>query len=636
MGGTRSSTLLIFFFFLAFPPLLAVGQTKADSVRALLDQLTEKDTLYCYQLGKLAFYETNPELKKAIALELITVSRGVGYVSGIYNGYYYLGLAEKHLGNTSEALEAFLQGLDIGKQLNRKSVCEMLTAIADVYARAKDSKNAIRYYHQAIYSLPEKAKNIRERETQAIAYMNLGETYRVIGFLDSALHYSIIAHDLFEPIDRDVSRINLAYATGNIGLIYAAMGNHSDAEHHIQQAVRQLASENDYYAISIFYTIMADIYLERGEVNQALNTARESLEMALEYDLQEQVRDAHRKLYEVHKQLGNYEQALQHHEEYLVHKDSLLNLREVQRMSDLRTEYEVGQKQAEVDLLLTEKHYQELLTWAAAISAMILSILAAVSYKYYLSKIRVNKLLEKQKEELERLNATKDKFFSIISHDLRGPVSSFSGISGLIKMFASQKDTTQLLEVADDIDTSVTQLSRLLDNLLNWALQQQGHFPNVPERLEMQELGAELISNLRTVATAKHIQLEADFPEGLTLWADRNSTMTIFRNLVSNALKFTPEGGRVWLSGEEMDDFALIQVHDNGVGISRERLERLFRLYNDGSTYGTAGEKGLGLGLQLVQEFVQMNGGALTVESEVGQGTVFTVALPLFGQVEAR
>ncbi|MEQ9305686.1 MAG: HAMP domain-containing sensor histidine kinase, partial [Marinoscillum sp.] len=245
-------------------------------------------------------------------------------------------------------------------------------------------------------------------------------------------------------------------------------------------------------------------------------------------------------------------------------------------------------------------------------------------------------VLENQKKALETLNQTKDRFFSIISHDLRGPINSFHGVSNLIKYFVESKNPEELLEVADDIDQSVDRLTNLLDNLLSWAMQQQGHFPNVPEKLNLNEMSQELVETLDNMARGKQIELDARIDEQIYLWADRNTTMTILRNLVNNGLKFTEPGGKVGLTAVQDGSYAIINIYDTGVGMPKDKLKKLWRLQEEKSTYGTAGERGLGLGLQLVYEFIEMNHGKVEVESTEQIGTTFTVWLPLFEKMQSE
>ncbi|MEP0986960.1 tetratricopeptide repeat-containing sensor histidine kinase [Ekhidna sp.] len=604
---------------------------KVDSLLNVLEKEQLSDSLKCIVLSRLAYYEKDPTKKIAYANDLLLFAQQTNQPNFYYNAFYFKAYADKYLGNLTASLAAFFEALEYTR--SDRDRCEIYTAIADVYKQNKDYENAFRYYNLAIavfgHGLPETSP---EQRAQAIAYSNAGDGYLTVKKLDSALLYFEYAKSIFESNNHE---IGTAYSYGNIGLVYAENGQNVEAEKSINQAVSMLEKYQDYYSISIFYTYMADIYVARDEYSRALSYANESLRMAKEHMLKQQIRDANQKLYEIYKKKGDTDLALGHHEEYLIYKDSLTSIETVQQMADLRTEFEVGQKQVEVDLLTAEKRTQRIITIAIAAFAFILIVLAAIIYKYYRSKAKVSRILGEQKAELERLNNTKDKFFSIISHDLRSPVAGFHGISQMIKMMVQNKQTDQLLEMTEHIDSSVDQLSKLLDNLLNWAMQQQGHVPNVPEKLNLKEMAEDLVKTLSNMAQGKSIELSAEVPENLDLWSDKNTTMTILRNLMSNALKFTPEGGKVGVLASEQDGMAKIEVIDTGVGMPQDKLKKLFQLQDKKSTYGTSGEKGLGLGLQLVHEFMEMNNGKIEVSSEEGKGTTFTQWLPLFESVGA-
>ncbi|MCR9254420.1 MAG: HAMP domain-containing histidine kinase, partial [bacterium] len=327
--------------------------------------------------------------------------------------------------------------------------------------------------------------------------------------------------------------------------------------------------------------------------------------------------------------------------QYIAYRDTINNEETIRKMADLRTEYEVGQKQAEVDLANAEKEAQAkqalIVGGGLSVVLFLIGIIAFIQYRNNQQKKATNQILrhqkgelETQKTQLEALNSTKDRFFSIISHDLRGPVNAFFGVSKLIKMYVSKGKVNEITEIAEDIDESVSKLSGLLDNLLDWAVQQQGQFPNVPEKVNFNEMTNDLIQVFDTMAKSKNIELINDLPDKVELFVDKNSTMTIFRNLLNNALKFTEEGGSVTFHGELDKETAILKVTDTGVGIPADKLKKLFTLNEKKSTWGTAGEKGLGLGLQLAYEFAEMNKGAIEVESEEGVGTSFIVKLPVF------
>ena len=194
----------------------------------------------------------------------------------------------------------------------------------------------------------------------------------------------------------------------------------------------------------------------------------------------------------------------------------------------------------------------------------------------------------------------------------------------------NQKTLSNYLEITEHIDQSVEGLASLLDNLLNWAMQQQGEFPYSPEAVELKPLAIELEATFRNMAQSKKVHLSVDIEDNIILLADQNMIATAIRNLANNALKFTSEGDSVVISAKTEESLAHIQIRDTGVGIPKDKLEKLFGIQDKKSTYGTSGEKGLGLGLQLVYEFVGANKGRIEVESEVDKGTTFHLFLPVF------
>ncbi len=242
--------------------------------------------------------------------------------------------------------------------------------------------------------------------------------------------------------------------------------------------------------------------------------------------------------------------------------------------------------------------------------------------------LRENDTLKIYLSEIQAQKKLKDRFFAIISHDLRGPVSSFHGLTQVFQMYLEKGKYEELKPTLKEVDKASTQLSRLLDNLLNWASQELSEIPYNPEVIGVKSMIDELFDGLESTANAKNIKLKNEVDDSLQIWSDLNSTVTIFRNLVHNALKFTNEGGGIRVYGEQIEDQVKLSVADSGVGIPQEKLDSLFVLSDKFSTYGTKGEKGVGLGLQLVNEFTKLNLGELSVESEVNVGTTFHVLLP--------
>jgi len=530
----------------------------------------------------------------------------------------YLGQAYKSQGSYESALEYLFEALRIGDHLTKKDVAMVNSLIGTLYGKIGDVEKLAHYFSLCIgqYETGDYQDSIR----QVIAYNNLAEGYYNNDYLDSSLKYYQKAEFFAQELKREyLTKV----ITGNIGMVNARLGNLDLAEEQLSNALEYKSSMgNDAGTITTYQFHLADVYFQKNRIDQARDLVEEALALAHQRGLKEQISDGSLKMSEFYTHVGDFEKALQFYQQHIVYRDSIRNLAMIQNLADMRTRYEVGQKQAEVDVLTAEKRIQQLIMVVIGAFALVLVVLAGIIYKYYQTKSRINR-------ELESLNQTKDKFFSIISHDLRGPVSSFFGISRMIKFLVQTKETDQLMVIADDIDESVERLSNLLDNLLTWAMQQQGHFPNNPERLSLGEMAEEIVKTLGNMAKAKNVELSTRVEENLEVWADKNMTMTILRNLVNNALKFTPEKGQVRISAKTVNGLAVIRIADSGVGIPKSKLDTLFKFHDKKSTYGTAGEKGLGLGLQLVHEFVEMNGGSIDVETAESMGTTFIVRLPL-------
>jgi two-component system, NtrC family, sensor kinase len=589
------------------------------------------DSVALEVFNKLAIELNDTQLKEKYAQLLLIKSDGYDPVWK-FRAYLQLGNVKKSLGDFELALSHYFMALEIAKKMTYTQQAMINLTIADTYKRAENYSNAYSYYTDAkrVFensNLPKRADSVH----LAGIYTNLGDMFLIQEKYDSALRNFQKAKTFAELIKHDYY---LAVIRGNIAIVYAALGLDESANVEILKSIEYLGKRGIWDTVAEFFIYMSDIYREKGNIDKAVEYAEKTHELALLHGLKKRIEQSSFRLYELMQAKGNYKSALEYHKEYAVYRDSLLNRETIQKMADQRTEFEVGQKQTEVDLLTAEKRTQKIIIFSTAGGALLVAILLGLVYKNYRDKNKINKILEDQKAQLERLNTTKDKFFSIISHDLRGPVHAFSGISRLIKYAVEDKNNDELIEIADHVDKTADDLSGLLDNLLNWALQQQGHFPNVPEKLCVEEMGKEINGIFSNMAKAKNINLSTSTPVNLELWADKNTSMTILRNLVNNAIKFTDIGGKVDLTSVADGDFAKITVSDTGVGIPQDKLNRLFKMDGNKTSYGTAGEKGLGLGLQLVYEFVEMNKGTIQVESNEGEGTKFIVRLPLFEAVE--
>lgn len=235
--------------------------------------------------------------------------------------------------------------------------------------------------------------------------------------------------------------------------------------------------------------------------------------------------------------------------------------------------------------------------------------------------------LKKYSEELKELNATKDKYFSIIAHDLKNPFNSIIGLSDIIKNEAKYLDIATIEQYASIINTTSQSTFRLLENLLDWARVQQSQMPFQPTSLILKNVASNVIELMVEKANSKMIAIINYIPDNMIIVADKNMLETIFRNLLSNALKFTPVNGKIEIMATLHMNRYEISVKDTGVGIKREDLNKIFEVGSGFSTRGTENEKGTGLGLLLCKEFVERHHGKIWVESEESKGSKFTFSI---------
>lgn len=235
-------------------------------------------------------------------------------------------------------------------------------------------------------------------------------------------------------------------------------------------------------------------------------------------------------------------------------------------------------------------------------------------------------------KELTTINKNKDTFFAIIAHDLKSPFGALLGLTNLhLEGFGKYtlSDHQNFIQV---LQRNITKIYELTENLLTWARSHQGLIEYEPQKIEMSEQLERTVANLQTYASKKKLLLEFDLSNKIFVHADRNMLDLILRNLTTNALKFTPEHGNVTVKAYAKDNEAIIQVIDNGIGMTQERIDNLFQIQTADSTVGTNNEKGTGLGLILCKEFVDQHHGRIWADSIIGQGSTFSFSIPLHHQ----
>lgn len=571
---------------------------------------------------KKYFLNTQPPIKHLPLADIVieTALNGNNY-KWLFYGYYYKANAYYYLADTEKACEYYFKSLDALQKTDIKHIdYSVYINLGNAYAMSGDNEKSILYYMQALNSIQDRNLNY-----YGYTLLNIVDNYVKINKLDSAENYLTKADSIFN-ISND--NVGSAYVLGQRAIIHVKKESFDKASKCFAKTDSLLRIEDDEYSILNFQIELAKSFLLQKQFDRALDNLNESYQKAKELRYNEQTRDISLLLSEVYSNLGKYEKAFMYQKKYIDLNDSICNEKSIREIADIRAEYKVSQKQLEIDLLEKKQQLSKIVTISTIVILLIISLLTYLIYKNFkIVKSQRRKLIQ-QKQKLEGLIQTKDKMFSIISHDLRGPLHSLSGVSGLIRELIKNDDRDILVDVGDSLGKSLNSITLLLDNLLEWSLNEQGRIPFHPKEMDAFDLFVELYEIFYGPAEAKGIELNLNIEEDTLITADHNTLSTIFRNLISNAVKFSKKGDSITLDAAVTPDKIIFRIADTGVGMDKVKKESLFNFSGTKSTYGTGQERGIGLGLRLAYEFTKLNKGEITVESEVGKGTTFFVEFP--------
>ncbi|WP_333819929.1 ATP-binding protein [Ohtaekwangia sp.] len=512
----------------------------------------------------------------------------------------------------------------------------ILNKLGRVNASLGETEEAFENYELVLkYEEP-----LDQPQVEAEALFNLGHLYTQQGKYTEALSHHKRALALRRAIH---DRKNEAVSLNDIGELYHLMKNDAKAlaNHIVALEIRQ--ELKDKQGIAESYNNIGVLYFGKKNYSRAIANLKLALDAGKGLQDQQQMRRSYEYLSYSYKELRDYKNALDSKEQYLVSNDFILNAENERELLEKENRYELGKSEAKIDKLETDRIQREKEIEAQkkfrnvlfVLIALSLVIVVLVTYLYIVKK-RSNQVLQEANDKvqlqnvaLQDLNATKDKFFSIISHDLRGPLNSLTSFSGLLINHTDSLSKEEIKMLAQDLDKSLKNLFALLENLLEWSRSQTGQIEFRSDKFDLATLLEENKELLKAQANNKKITIENTCHQEQPIYAHRNSVNTVVRNLISNAIKFTPEGGTITLGIKPQQDHVVVSIADNGVGMSKDIVAKLFRIDTKHTTKGTANEKGTGLGLILCKEFIEKNGGRIWVESEEGKGSVFLFTLPV-------
>jgi len=555
------------------------------------------------------------------------------------NVYFFFAEYEKSLGY-------YLESLALRQELNElEGIAGSYSNIALIYSEFNDNEKAIDYTLRSYNTF----LDLGDKQKMGVCLNNLTYLHLQTKQYPTALDYGLKTLELYTEIN-DLSGIS--DALNNLGDLYKETEKYDEAlSYHLQSLDFNTQTGNLFSIANSKYNI-AQLYFETDNYEKGFQYLSEGLPIAIELQSNDLIMDMYKEMASYYDNNSNYRKALEYHNLYRQVADTIFNQESNDRIAAMQVKFEAERKNEEIQLLkqdqnirnLQKKKQNNLITYLVVTSLLFLAF-GIIGLNSYRTKKSTNELLRDQniqyfysnrdlshsENQLRELNTTKDKFFSIIGHDLINPFQALLGLTELLHDHGEEISRDDVKKYSHLINISANNLYNLLQNLLQWTSAQTGKLKYEPVNFNIYHQVEETISLMKANAEKKQILLLNDVNKEFQIFADSNIFDAVLRNLISNAIKYTSAEGLVRIRSEESEDAIQIEVADNGTGIPPENLNKLFDLEKTFSTKGTSEEEGSGLGLILCKEFVERNGGEIWADSVPGQGSIFIFTIPKIG-----
>ncbi|MBI9071013.1 MAG: tetratricopeptide repeat-containing sensor histidine kinase [Melioribacteraceae bacterium] len=531
-------------------------------------------------------------------------------------GYNNIATIERILSNYTSSIELIYKSLSIFREIGDikgESNCHVNLGILFRYQKK---------YDKAIEHLTSAEKiRIEVKDTLGLAQVNylLAETYFHNKELSTSIKYYKKAESLYDYVYKDNTTSKTSIYMGLAGAYYE-LGKYEAALDYRKKALVHIEKIGDNNSLARVYLGIGKIYTKLKKYRLAETNLLKALKEAEDANIKTRILDISRSLAELYESWGKISKALGYFQEYSSLKDSVYSKDTKEEIAKIEALYKGKQKDKENELLNTKLNLETQKSFYSTLVSVLSVLLILLFYILYRKTSKNNKLLKE-------LNDSKDLFFSIISHDIKNPFARIINNSELLISNENKLDEDEVVELTSSIHKSAKLVYDLLDNLLKWSQIQRGKLRFERSRIHLIEIVEEVFEFLRVTADNKNISLKSNIPDSHYVFADPVSIKAVFRNLINNAIKFSNNGSEVVISSKKINDRIIIDISDNGVGIKEDIIKNLFKIESEHSSVGTSGEKGSGLGLIICKEFIERNGGDISVKSELGIGSTFSFRL---------
>lgn len=541
----------------------------------------------------------------------------------------YMGLIYWKWSDYNKAIDYFFNALKIKEALGDKfEIGLTLNNIAFLYNEMDQVEQSIVYSNKVM----DLVKELKDNYVLGRVLNNLGVSYYKRKEFQKAAYYQKESLRIKEEAG---DKSGMAYSYNDLGNIFLAEKKYDEALNQFNHSLEIRTQLKDKFGIATVLFSIAKTQKQKGNATLAHNSFYTVLDTAIAINNKRLEANIYKELADLNRVAGNNDLAFKYLNKYSSIIDSVLSKESRDKILELSVIYDVNSKDNELkikNLEIEREQTKIYLGYFIFISFLIAIVVLHTRYtsvkkvKHELEK--TNKDLQEKSKTLEETIKTRDRFFSIFAHDLRSP---FFGFKGLVEIVADEEE-----ELSDEekkrylnkLSRSVKEINMLLENLLDWSRLQSKQFVYNPEVFNLHEEISQTLFLLLPNAELKGIKLVNNIADSTFVIADRRMIQSVIQNLVSNAIKFTLEKGKIEVTSQSLENFVTINVIDQGIGIPAEFKDKLFKIDGQITSRGTNDEKGTGLGLIICKELIEMNGGQISFVSEETKGTTFTFTLP--------
>ncbi|WP_282015546.1 tetratricopeptide repeat-containing sensor histidine kinase [Marinifilum flexuosum] len=608
------------------------------SLEIRIKEGSEKEVAYTLNnIGSVYWLDKDYANALEYYLKSLEIRSKLGDKSDIASSLNNLGNVYKNLNKYNKALDYYKKALNIREELGDESlIAYTLNDIGGIYWRLNNFNESLNFYNRSLKI----RRKLGNKRFTAATLKNIGTVYKDLNELDFSLKHYNESLKIYDETGDLKEQANVYSLIGNL---YRSYNNFDKSQEFHKIALNLHEKLGNTKGIAYSSNSIGEIlmnYYKSDDALKYLQSAYENANYSKDRNLQKSTSE---NLFEYFSNKGDYKKALEYYRNFSTTQyDSIADQYDKDRISEFEAKYEISKKKEEIKGLKEYNRMQTILIYLFVVLIILSAIIGYITYKNIQLRKETTETLTHKNKELEDINSrlkesdvilrdlnlTKDKIFNIISTDLRDPFIDLKNISSKLIESFEENDIEYQKSLALGIRDLSVHTNELVENILLWSASQAGKTTFSPKYFNIRESINGILQKLSGPIIEKNLKFIFNMDNTSMVYADSAAISEVFKNLISNAIKFSYSEGKITLSAREKKYLVEIEISDEGVGMSKSNLNKIFRLDNNYLALGTAQEKGAGIGLLLCKEYVEKNGGKIWAESEEGKGSSFYITIP--------